>query len=368
MDGSVVMRGAEILTDIHHGISSLATMRALASMSGDPSERRWPTCWLRAPPPGALPITLGVGEVKIRSFLGNRWAVLPGVERLSKWPKLTFHGVTPVPHQESLSSCRQAIMGQRSIGAGFHTFLRRAVQSFRRADLIVDAVNPCETVLLNEATFSQAEVDGHLRIEARNAGPVQIRHYDEAEAAIDPQEFLLGAEGQQGAVRQMAGYGVALGLAVAGAVEGEAHAVSLEVRSGARIHKVDNLVELSVVEDMGTVGQRQDLLGDIGIVHLDVADRERMRVEQFGGGAVEDDGVYVINHVETRMIEDHAVAIFIEDGAGHLGADSAFEHDGTVDHGAAVALGHGSGLAIGLVANGVPKGMQRPRRQNRSEE
>src|ERR1017187_6733552 len=127
MDGSVVMRGAEILTDIHHGISSLATMRALASMSGDPSERRWPTCWLRAPPPGALPITLGVGEVKIRSFLGNRWAVLPGVERLSKWPKLAFHGVTAVPHQESLSSCRQAIMGQRSIGAGFHTFLRRAI-------------------------------------------------------------------------------------------------------------------------------------------------------------------------------------------------------------------------------------------------
>src|ERR1017187_1145096 len=131
MDGSVVMRGAEILTDIHHGISSLATMRALASMSGDPSERGWPTCWLRAPPPGALPITLGVGEVKIRSFLGNRWAVLPGVERLSKWPKLAFHGVTAVPHQESLSSCRQAIMGQRSIGAGFHTFLRRAFWALR---------------------------------------------------------------------------------------------------------------------------------------------------------------------------------------------------------------------------------------------
>src|ERR1019366_3784900 len=84
-----------------------------------------------APPPGALPITLGVGEVKIRSFLGNRWAVLPGVERLSKWPKLAFHGVTAVPHQESLSSCRQAIMGQRSIGAGFHTFLRRAFWALR---------------------------------------------------------------------------------------------------------------------------------------------------------------------------------------------------------------------------------------------
>ena len=55
--------------------------------------------------------------------------MLPGVERLSKWPKLAFHGVTAVPHQESLSSCRQAIMGQRSIGAGFHTFLRRAALS-----------------------------------------------------------------------------------------------------------------------------------------------------------------------------------------------------------------------------------------------
>src|ERR1019366_5589176 len=127
------MPGVEILTDIHHGISSLAAMRTLASMSGNPSERGWPTGRLRAPPPGALPITLGVGEVKTRSFLGNRWAVLPGVERLSKWPKLAFHGVTAVPRQESLSSCRQAIMGQRSIGAGFHTFLRRARKSIPAA-------------------------------------------------------------------------------------------------------------------------------------------------------------------------------------------------------------------------------------------
>src|ERR1017187_134838 len=33
IDGSFVMRGVESLTDIHHGISRLATMRALASMS-----------------------------------------------------------------------------------------------------------------------------------------------------------------------------------------------------------------------------------------------------------------------------------------------------------------------------------------------
>src|ERR1039458_2837909 len=104
------MRGVEILTDIHHGISSLATMRTLASMGGDPSEKEWLTCRLRAPPPGALPITLGVGEVKTRSFPGNRWAVLPGVERLSKWPKLAFHGGTVALHRESLSLCRQAIM------------------------------------------------------------------------------------------------------------------------------------------------------------------------------------------------------------------------------------------------------------------
>jgi hypothetical protein len=55
--------------------------------------------------------------------------VLPGVERLAKWPKLAFHGGTAVLHRESLSLCRQAIMGQISIGVGSHTFLRRALLS-----------------------------------------------------------------------------------------------------------------------------------------------------------------------------------------------------------------------------------------------
>ena len=53
-------------------------------------------------------------------------AVLLGVERLRKWPKFAFHGGTAALHRESQPPCRRAIMGQLSIGVGFHTFLRRA--------------------------------------------------------------------------------------------------------------------------------------------------------------------------------------------------------------------------------------------------
>src|ERR1019366_2017669 len=56
----------------------------------------------------------------------------PGVERLRKWPKFAFHWGTAALHRESQSPCCQAIMGQLSIGAGFHTFLRRAAFSRRR--------------------------------------------------------------------------------------------------------------------------------------------------------------------------------------------------------------------------------------------
>jgi hypothetical protein len=68
--------------------------------------------------------------VKSQSFPGNRLAVLLGVERLRKWPKFAFHGGTAALHRESQPPCRRAIMGQLSIGAGFHTFLRRAVFLF----------------------------------------------------------------------------------------------------------------------------------------------------------------------------------------------------------------------------------------------
>ena len=67
------------------------------------------------------------GGVKSQSFPGNRLAVLPGVERLRKWPKFALHGGTAALHRESQSPCSRAIMGQLAIGAGFHTFLRRAV-------------------------------------------------------------------------------------------------------------------------------------------------------------------------------------------------------------------------------------------------
>src|SRR5450759_4317517 len=116
-------------TDIHHGIRNLAAMRTLASRSGNPSERGYPTGRgrVRAPQTGALPVTSDVEKVKSQSFPGNRWAVLTGVERLAKWPKPAFHGETAVLYRESLSFWRQSIMGQQSIGAGFHTFLRRAI-------------------------------------------------------------------------------------------------------------------------------------------------------------------------------------------------------------------------------------------------
>src|ERR1035441_2487256 len=113
-------------TDIHHGIRSLAVMRTLALRSGNPSERGCPTGRLRAPEAAILVITSGRGGVKSQSFPGNRWAVLPGVERLRKWPKSAFNGATTAIHRESQSPCCRAIMGQLSIGAGFHTFLRRA--------------------------------------------------------------------------------------------------------------------------------------------------------------------------------------------------------------------------------------------------
>ena len=90
---------------------------------GGPTGRLW------TPEAGALVITSGAGGVKTQSFPGNRWAVLPGVERLRKWPKFAFHWGTAALHRESQSPCCQAIMGQLSIGAGFHTFLRRAVKT-----------------------------------------------------------------------------------------------------------------------------------------------------------------------------------------------------------------------------------------------
>ena len=90
---------------------------------GGPTGRLW------TPEAGALVITSGAGGVKTQSFPGNRWAVLPGVERLRKWPKFAFHWGTAALHRESQSPCCQAIMGQLSIGAGFHTFLRRAENS-----------------------------------------------------------------------------------------------------------------------------------------------------------------------------------------------------------------------------------------------
>ena len=90
---------------------------------GGPTGRLW------TPEAGALVITSGAGGVKTQSFPGNRWAVLPGVERLRKWPKFAFHWGTAALHRESQSPCCQAIMGQLSIGAGFHTFLRRAISS-----------------------------------------------------------------------------------------------------------------------------------------------------------------------------------------------------------------------------------------------
>ena len=93
---------------------------------GGPTGRLW------TPEAGALVITSGAGGVKTQSFPGNRWAVLPGVERLRKWPKFAFHWGTAALHRESQSPCCQAIMGQLSIGAGFHTFLRRAAFSRRR--------------------------------------------------------------------------------------------------------------------------------------------------------------------------------------------------------------------------------------------
>ena len=113
-------------TDIHHGIIGLAAPRTLASRSGNPSERGCPTGRLRAPEAGTLCDHLSWGRAKSQSFPGHRWVVLPGVERLRKWPKTAFHRTTTAIHRESRSPSCRAIMGQLSIGGGFHTFLRRA--------------------------------------------------------------------------------------------------------------------------------------------------------------------------------------------------------------------------------------------------
>src|ERR1039458_8644720 len=55
-------------TVTHHGIRNLASMRTLASRSVNPSERGCPSCRLRAPQTGALPVTAGAEKVKSRSF------------------------------------------------------------------------------------------------------------------------------------------------------------------------------------------------------------------------------------------------------------------------------------------------------------
>src|SRR5450759_2994340 len=114
-------------TDIHHGITDLAAPRTLASRSGDPSERGCPTGRLRAPEAGTLDvITSSRGRAESQSFPGDRWVVLPGVERLRKWPKTAFHRATTAIHRESRSPNCRGIMGQLSIGGGVHTFLRSA--------------------------------------------------------------------------------------------------------------------------------------------------------------------------------------------------------------------------------------------------
>ena len=77
--------------------------------------------------PEPFVITSSRGMAESQSFPGDRWVVLPGVERLRKWPKTAFHRATTAIHRESRSPNCRGITGQLSIGGGFHTFLRRAV-------------------------------------------------------------------------------------------------------------------------------------------------------------------------------------------------------------------------------------------------
>src|ERR1035438_5051862 len=132
-------------TDIHHGIINLATLRTLASRSGNPSERGCPTGRLRGPEAGTLCDHLSRGRVKSQSFPGNRWVVLPGVERLRKCPKSAFHRATTAIPWERQSPCCRAIMEQLSIGGGVHTFLRRALLGIRLKGKLVAATwgDPC---------------------------------------------------------------------------------------------------------------------------------------------------------------------------------------------------------------------------------
>src|ERR1039458_3564927 len=120
--------------DTHHGIISLAAPRTLASSSGNPSERgARPADFTRRKPVPFVITSAGGGERASR-FQETVGLCFPAWNASVSGPKPAFHRATTAIHWESQCPCCWAIMGQLSIGAGFHTFLLRA--HFHWADLL----------------------------------------------------------------------------------------------------------------------------------------------------------------------------------------------------------------------------------------